>query len=118
MLRPQIRQRWRQPVATIFRALITGTLDRSASIQENAVGIFKTQTQALGNLFNGNEGSLRVDYNWNANNRTFLSYNYTRETDSHWPLPDHVLHARFHQPQRGLFPAGSFSWVHTFSPTS
>jgi hypothetical protein len=97
--------------------LITGTLDRSASIQENAVGIAKTQTEALGNLFNGNEGSIRLDYNWNANNRTFLSFNYLRETDAVGPCPTTACSRGFTNPTRGLFPQGAFSWVHTFSPT-
>jgi outer membrane receptor for ferrienterochelin and colicin len=97
--------------------LITGTLDRSASIQENAVGIAKTQTQSLGNLFNGNEGSIRLDYNWNANNRTFVSFNYLRETDSQGPCPTTSCARGFANPTRGLFPEGSFSWIHTFSPT-
>lgn len=97
--------------------LMTGTLDRSASIQENSVGTFKTQTDALGNLFNGNEGSLRLDYNWNTNNRTFISVNYLRETDSQGPCPTSSCTRGFGNPTRSLFPQGSFSYVHTFSPS-
>jgi hypothetical protein len=97
--------------------LITGTLDRSASIQETAVGIAKTQTQSLGNLFNGNEGSIRLDYNWNATNRAYLSFNYLRETDAVGPCPTTACARGFTNPTRNLFPQGAFSWVHTFSPT-
>src|SRR5262249_30212623 len=49
--------------------LITGTMPRGDSMQEASAATFGTQTETLGNLFNGNEASLRVDYNWNANNR-------------------------------------------------
>jgi outer membrane receptor protein involved in Fe transport len=93
-----------------------GTLDRSASIQENSVTTFKTQTQSLGNLFNGNEASLRVDYNWNANNRLFVSYNYNRQTDSFGPCNVGCTRG-FGNPLRNNFPTASASFVHTFSPT-
>jgi len=93
-----------------------GTLDRNASIQETSVATFKTQTQTLGNLFNGNEASLRVDYNWNAKNRFFLSYNYNRQTDSFGPCTASCTRG-FGNPLRNNFPQGSLSFVHTFSPT-
>ncbi len=96
---------------------MAGTLDRSASIQETSVGVQKNQTQSFGNLFNGNEGSLRLDYNWNANNRAFISANYLRETDKYGPCPTTSCSRGFSNPTRNLFPQGSFSYVHTFSPT-
>jgi hypothetical protein len=97
--------------------VMAGTLDRSASIQETSVGVQRSQTDAFGNLFNGNEGSLRLDYNWNANNRAFISVNYLRETDKYGPCPTTSCSRGFSSPSRGLFPQGSFSFVHTFSPT-
>ncbi len=97
-------------------ALQPGTLVRSASIQEASVATFGTQTQSLGNLFNGNEGSLRVDYNWNSNNRFYINFNYDRNTDSFGPC-NAACTRGFSNPFRGLFPQGSMSWVHTFSPT-
>ncbi len=98
-------------------ALTPGTLDRSASISENSVGTFPTQTDALGNLFNGNEASIRLDYNWNAANRTYISFNYLRETDTQGPCATSSCTRGFSNPTRNLFPQGAFSWVHTFSPT-
>jgi outer membrane receptor protein involved in Fe transport len=89
---------------------------RDTSIQESSVSTFGTQTQTLGNLFNGNEASLRVDYNWNANNRFYINYNYLRETDKFGP--SNIAATRgFTNPQHGNFPAGTLSFVHTFSPT-
>jgi len=93
-----------------------GTLDRSVAIRENSVATFKTQTQNLGNLFNGNEASLRVDYNWNASNRLFVNYNYNRQTDSFGPCNVSCTRG-FGNPLRNNFPQGSLSFVHTFSPT-
>jgi outer membrane receptor protein involved in Fe transport len=94
----------------------TGTLDRTASITENSVATFRTQTQTLGNLFNGNEASLRIDYNWNASNRFFINYNYNRQTDTFGPCTASCTRG-FANPTRNNFPQGSASWVHTFSPT-
>jgi Carboxypeptidase regulatory-like domain/TonB dependent receptor len=94
----------------------TGSLSRSASIQETSVATFGTQTQSLGNLFNGKEGSLRLDYDWNTNNRLYLSYNYNRQTDSFGACTASCTRG-FANPTRGNFPAGTFSYDHTFSPT-
>ncbi len=88
----------------------------TTSIQENSVATFGTQTDSLGNLFNGNEGSLRVDYNWNTNNRMYIQFNYNRETDSFGACTS-ACDRGFTNPTRNLFPQGSFSFVHTFSPT-
>jgi outer membrane receptor for ferrienterochelin and colicin len=96
--------------------LQTGTLDRDTPIQESSVATFKTQTQTLGNLFNGNEASLRLDYNWNANNRFYINYNYNRQTDSFGPCTASCTRG-FSNPLRNNFPQGSVSFVHTFSPT-
>jgi hypothetical protein len=89
---------------------------RDASIQESSVATFGTQTQTLGNLFNGNEASLRIDYNWNSNNRFYINYNYNRQTDKFGP--SNIAATRgFTNPGHDNFPAGSLSFVHTFSPS-
>ena len=94
----------------------TGTLSRGASIQESSVATFGTQTQTLGNLFNGNEASMRIDYNWNANNRFYINYNYNRQTDNFGP--SNIAATRgFANPGHNNFPAASLSFVHTFSPS-
>jgi len=97
---------------------VTGFDRASTVIQESSTAIFKTQTGGLGNgnLFNGNEASLRVDYNWNSNNRLYLQYNYNRQTDSFGPC-NAACTRGFSNPLRNNFPQGSFSFVHTFSPT-
>jgi outer membrane receptor protein involved in Fe transport len=92
-------------------------IDRTASIQETSVSSFGSQTQSLGNLFNGKEGSIRLDYNWNANNRMYVNFNYLRTTDTFGACPTNSCTRGFLDPTRGLFPTGSLSFVHTFSPT-
>ncbi len=67
-------------------------------------------------MFNGNEASLRLDYNWNNNNRFYIQYNYNRDTDSFGPCNGACTRG-FSNPQRLLFPQGSLSFVHTFSST-
>jgi outer membrane receptor for ferrienterochelin and colicin len=98
-----------------FKAL--STLNRSTiPIQESSVATFKSQTQTLGNLFNGNEASLRVDYNWNASNRFFLQYNYNRQTDKYGAC-NAACTRGFSNPLRNNFPQGSLSFDHTFGPS-
>jgi Carboxypeptidase regulatory-like domain/TonB dependent receptor len=103
------------PCSTI-PAVTAGVVNRSAPFQATGVAIFKSQTQTLGNLFNGNEGSLRLDYDPNANNRFYAQFNYLKSTDSFGPC-NAACTRGFTNPQRGLFPSGQFSFVHTFSPT-
>jgi len=96
-----------------FKALSTANRS-TVAIQENSTATFKTQTQSLGNLFDGNEASLRVDYNWNANNRFFVNYNYNRQTDGFGPCNVSCTRG-FGNPDRSNFPQASLSFVHTFS---
>ena len=95
-----------------------GTFDRNAPFQLQSVAIFGSQTGALGNgnLFNGNEGSFRLDYNPKASDRLSAQYNYFRSSDSFGPC-NAACTRGFTNPSRNLFPGGQFSWVHTFSPT-
>lgn len=89
---------------------------RTNAYLNNSATVIGSQSQSLGNLFNGNEGSGRIDYNWNANNRTFAQFNWLKTTDSFGPcLPN--CDRGFSNPTRSIFPNGQFSYVHTFSPT-
>jgi hypothetical protein len=82
--------------------------------ENNSVAIFGTQTQTLGNLFNGNEASARLDYNWNANNRTFAQFNWFHSTDNFGPC-DSACTRGFTNPSKSYFPNGQLSYVRTFS---
>jgi hypothetical protein len=95
-----------------------GIVDRNAPFQLDSVAIFGSQTGSLGNgnLFNGNEGSFRLDYTPGSKDRFFAQYNYYRQTDSNGPCNSACARG-FTNPQVILFPGGQASWVHTFSPT-
>ena len=94
-----------------------GAMSRSAPFEQNGISILGSQTQSIGNLFNGNEWSARLDYNWNSSNRLFAQFNYLRETDSFGPCPTTSCARGFSNPSRNIFPNGQFSYIHTFSPT-
>ncbi len=83
-------------------------------VQNSSVAVFGTQTQSLGNLFNGNEGSARLDYNFNTNNRFFAQFNWFKSTDSFGPCIADCSRG-FYNPSRSFFPNGQLSYVKTFS---
>jgi hypothetical protein len=95
-------------------AVQAGTASRSAAFINSSTAIFKTQTQSLGNLFNGNEASARLDYNWNSNNRTFAQFNWFHSTDNFGPC-DSACTRGFSNPSKSYFPNGQLSYVRTFS---
>jgi Carboxypeptidase regulatory-like domain/TonB dependent receptor len=82
--------------------------------ENSSVAIFGSQTQSLGNLFNGNEASARLDYNWNSNNRTFAQFNWFHSTDTFGPC-DSACTRGFTNPSKSYFPNGQLSYVRTFS---
>jgi hypothetical protein len=103
-------------------ALQPGTIGRTAAgsslvFQNSSVALFKSQTGSgiNQNLFNGNESTLRLDYNWNTNNRLSVNYNDARSTDAFGPCSSSCTRG-FTNPFKGRTPNGQFSFVHTFSP--
>jgi hypothetical protein len=117
-----------QPCGNTPGAPIVGTIGQRSNnpnlpgpgemmpFENKSVAIFKTQTQTIGNLFNGNEASARLDYNWSASNRTFAQFNWFHSTDQFGPC-DAACSRGFSNPSRSFFPNGQFSYVHTFSGT-
>jgi len=83
----------------------------------NSVAVFGSQTQSLGNLFNGNEAEAKIDYNWNTNNRMFAEFNWDHNTDKFGGnnCNDNCTRG-FTNPNSYHFPNGQFNFVHTFSP--
>ena len=93
-----------------------GAISRNIPFQNNTAALSGSQIQTIGNLFNGNEASGRLDYNWNSNNRTYLQFNWLKETDQFGPCSPACARG-FANPTRDIFPSGQFSYVRTFSPT-
>ena len=88
--------------------------------QVSGVSLVKAQTGAfgnVGNLFNGNEASLRLDYDPSAANRFSINYNLARTTDKYGPCGDPACARGFFNPETIRTPNGQFDFVHTFSPT-
>jgi hypothetical protein len=87
------------------------------AFQNSSVALFKSQTGSgiNQNLFNGNESTLRLDYNWNTNNRFSVNYNDARTSDGFGPCAPSCTRG-FTNPIKGRTPNGQFSFVHTFSP--
>jgi hypothetical protein len=88
----------------------------SLPFQLSSVSLFKSQTGTgiASNLFNGNEASLRLDYNWSASNRLSVNYNLVRTTDKFGPCSSTCTRG-FTNPITGRTPNGQLGWVHTFS---
>jgi hypothetical protein len=93
-----------------------GTMNRSLPFINSGTAIFNTQTQTIGNLFNGNEATAKLDYDWNASNRMFINFAWNHLTDTFGPC-DAACTRGFTNPQREYFPNGQINYVHTFSPT-
>jgi hypothetical protein len=94
--------------------LQVGTFDRTLNFEDTTVSVFQQQTQ--GNLFNGNEASLRLDYNPGQKDRIFTQFNWEKTTDKFGPgLPDSAR--GFTNPQKIILPNFQISFVHTFTPS-
>ena len=97
-----------------------GTIGRNASgssimpFQLSSAAVFKSQT--IGNFFNGNRYSGRLDYNWNSANRLSANFQWARQTDNFGPCSAACTRG-FANPQIIRSPNAQFSFVHTFSPT-
>ncbi len=96
-------------------ALQAGTMNRLDPFELNSVAIFGSQIQTIGNLFNGNEASGRIDYNFSPSNRMFVQFNWLKTTDAFGPCSTSCTRG-FANPARNYYPSGMFSLVHTFSP--
>ncbi len=97
---------------TLFAALPLGG---DTPFLLSGAATFPQQTQTFGNLFNGNEATGRIDYNWNDSNRMFLQFNWFHSTDQFGPCESPCARG-FTNPAQSYLPNGQFSYVHTFSP--
>ena len=100
---------------TVGRNPVTGI--SGMPFQLSSVSVPKAQTGSgiSNNLFNGNEASLKLDYNWDANNRLSANYNLVRTTDTYGPCASPACTRGFLNPTITRTPNGQLAWVHTFS---
>ncbi len=64
------------PGGSPFATPLTGAFNRDTNIFDATLDSGKTQSQE--NLFDGNEASLRVDYNFSQNSRFFAQFNWAQ----------------------------------------
>jgi hypothetical protein len=93
-------------MTALFNALPLGT-----PLEYQSVSIAKQHSQ--GNLFDGNEASARIDWNFTGKDRMFAQANWSRQNDT---LPAVSGLRGFTNPTRFIAPNGTINWVHTFSP--
>ena len=90
-----------------------GAFNRDDPFIEQAININKSQTE--GNLFNGNEASLRLDFNPGPSDRLFGQFNWAKSRDR-YAASIYALRG-FLNPSELTTPNLQFSYIHTFGPT-
>ncbi|MBV9625999.1 MAG: TonB-dependent receptor, partial [Acidobacteria bacterium] len=91
--------------------------------QLSGISLIKSQNATgsafgnVSNLFNGNEASLRMDFDPSTANRFSIAYNLARNSDIYGPCGNPACARGFLNPTTVRTPNGQFSYVHTFSPT-
>ena len=98
---------------SVVAPLQAGTFNRNAPFLLNALNLSKSQTQ--GNLFNGNEASIRIDYNLGQKDRIFGQYNYLKSNDKFAGGPTGLR--GFLNPVAFSAPNAQVTLSHIFSPT-
>jgi hypothetical protein len=96
-----------------FASPQAGAFNRDDTFLEQAISINKSQVE--GNLFNGNEASLRLDFNAGPKDRLFSQFNWARSTDQYTGSGNGFR--GFLNPSKVTTPNFQFSYIHTFSPT-
>jgi len=91
-----------------------GTFPRTGTpFTYQTVVLAKAQIQ--GNLFNGNEASLRLDWNASSKDRMFVQFNSFRDSDNFNAGGLSSAARGFFSPLKNFNPNFQFSHVHTFS---
>jgi hypothetical protein len=89
-----------------------GAFNRGDTFLEQVISVNKSQVE--GNLFNGNEASLRLDFNPGAKDRLFGQFNWARSRDQY--TRSNLLRG-FLNPSKVTTPNFQFSYIHIFSLT-
>jgi len=96
-----------------FASPQAGAFNRDDTFLAQAISVNKSQV--AGNLFNGNEASLRLDFNPGSRDRLFGQFNWARSTDQYAGSVNGFR--GFLNPSKVTTPNFQFSYIHTFSPT-
>src|SRR5712691_2933436 len=98
---------------SIFGAPLQGAFSRDAVFLVNVLNTGRSQVSD--NLFNGNEASLRLDYNLSQSDRFFAQFNWARSGDEF--NASGRAPRGFTDPSKLSTPNFQFSYIHSFSPT-
>ena len=96
-----------------FASPQAGAFNRDDTFLEQAISANKSQVE--GNLFNGNEASLRLDFNAGSRDRLFAQLNWARSTDLYTGSLNGFR--GFLNPSEVTTPNLQISYIHTFSST-
>jgi outer membrane receptor protein involved in Fe transport len=96
-----------------FASPQAGVFNRDDTFLEEAISVNKSQVE--GNLFNGNEASLRLDFNLGSKDRLFGQFNWARSVDQYTGSGFSLR--GFLNPSKVTTPNFQFSYIHTFNPT-
>jgi outer membrane receptor protein involved in Fe transport len=102
-------------VGSPYSAPVAGAFGRDLPFLVNVLNVGKSQVDA--NLFNGNEASLRLDYNFGAQDRIFGQFNWYRAADQFAGGAALRQPRGFYTPSTTTTPNFQFSYIHTFTPT-
>jgi hypothetical protein len=87
-----------------------GAFSRDSNFLQTVID--PNRSQQDGDLFDGNEASLRLDYNMNKNNRLFGEFEWAAARDQY---SSETSLRGFTNPLTTLTPSFQFSFIHTFS---
>jgi hypothetical protein len=90
-----------------------GTISRDTPMEGFTTATFKTQ--ARGVFYNGNQFTVRGDYQGDTN-RMYARYYWLKQTNSN-STPTVFSVRGFPAPETFSFPGAAYGWVHTFSAT-
>jgi Carboxypeptidase regulatory-like domain/TonB dependent receptor-like, beta-barrel len=100
------------PDGSPFSAPVVGMLKRTDPLLQRVLSTAPSQTG--GDLFNGNEASLRLDYNFGSRNSLFFQTNWALSADR---FGDGNLVRGFPDPGRTASPNLQANYIHSFAPT-
>jgi outer membrane receptor protein involved in Fe transport len=93
---------------------VAGAFGRDLPFLVNVLNVGKSQVSE--NLFNGNEVSIRLDYNLSSDDRLFGQLNWSKAADQFYGGDPRQLRG-FYNPSTTTTPNFQFSYIHTFTPT-
>jgi hypothetical protein len=96
-----------------FASPQAGVFNRDDTFLEDVIDI--NRSQVADNLFNGNEASLRLDFNLGESDRLFGQFNWARSNDEYTASAFSLR--GFRNPSQVTTPNFQFSYIHTFNPT-